>query len=279
MPSISLGAGDRRRTIFTLPETENTSGNSVLALSMPKAGSVLLEQVLRDLCPYVGLSYVSIMATFFNHGVADEDIPAETSEIFVPKGYCYGGFRNWPQSFSIPIVAGSRKILLIRDPRDMLVSHYYSMLLSHPAASNLDEENPDTEEGLNSVARWRRLAEANEINSYVVKAAPVFAQFMQDYRLLCEEHEVRIFRYEDIVFEKRKWIDDLCDWFEWKVPESALDEIAIRHDIVPNTENPDQHVRQVSPGDHTRKLDGPAIGELNNIFSNDMNFFGYPQPA
>ena len=73
------------------------------------------------------------MGEFFNLGIRAPQAPASTSRIFLDRGYCYGGFRFLPESFEIPILGQVKSLLLVRDPRDMLVSHYFSTRSSHPA--------------------------------------------------------------------------------------------------------------------------------------------------
>ena len=94
------------KTIFTLPPTGSRRTNhSVYAFSLPKAGSVLLDSIMRALSAPVGLTYVSIMGEFFHLGLAEQNVPGETSKIFLDHGYCFGGFRSFPQRFEIPNLA------------------------------------------------------------------------------------------------------------------------------------------------------------------------------
>jgi hypothetical protein len=267
LPSILYDDGGRDRVVFTLPEATNTEVNSVLAFAMPKSGSVLLDRILRDLTPQVGLTYVSIMEEFFNLGIPDNLVPPSTAGIFLPKGYCYGGFRYFPRKFEIPIVPKVKKILLIRDPRDMLVSHYYSMLKSHPERGKLVA-------GDNRM-KSRDLANELDIDSYVRRMAKRFNIFLQNYRLLCEKEDVRQYRYEDVIYEKPAWIANMCSYFGWAIPTAVIEEIAKRHDIIPMAEDDNQHIRQVHPGNYKKKLASDTITELTDYFSDTLDFYGY----
>ncbi len=266
LPSVMYGSGANRRVVFELPPAPQNPSSSVLALSMPKAGSVLLDRVLRDLAPHVNLTYVSIMEAFFNEGVADNDIPPETSKTFLPEGYCYGGFRTLPP-FDIPIMPSARKMLLVRDPRDMLTSLYFSLVFSHPEPTNSEK---DTQERATS----RTTAKATAIDEFVLEAG-ASADAYNAFCDLCRDQDIAIFRYEDIVFEKAQWVADICTHFGWNVGPEIRAEIAARHDIVPSVEDHTQHVRQVSPGDHARKLKPETISILNERFAEPMTYFGY----
>ena len=50
----------------------------------------------------------------------------------IVPGRVYGGFRSMPLVFAqSELYRRSRKILLVRDPRDALVSEYFSLAYSH----------------------------------------------------------------------------------------------------------------------------------------------------
>ena len=90
-------------------------------MSLHKAGSTLLYDMLRSLAPEAGLAFVSLQDHFFRAGVAQKDEPPEAASLILPRGYCYGGFRGVPV-FDIPILGTAQVVVLVRDPRDMAVS-------------------------------------------------------------------------------------------------------------------------------------------------------------
>lgn len=97
---------------------------------MIKGGSTLLFDLLTVLAPAAGLTWFSLNDQMFRLGVKEADIPEEASRLFLPQGYCYGGFRDWPPH-DIPILRSARAVWLIRDPHDMIVSLYHSTVASH----------------------------------------------------------------------------------------------------------------------------------------------------
>lgn len=270
LPSVSFKDGDEERVIFTLPPTDRPELPSVTVFAMPKSGSVLLDGIMRMLCDDVGLTYVSIMQEYFTIGLPPAQMPAETSEIFLPKGYCYGGFRHMPMTFDIPIVSQSRPVLLVRDPRDMLVSHYFSLRDSHP--------EPGRALKTASVSMsMRDLARTLDIDDYVMgQAAEQFRSFLAQYRtMLCAKHDVKVYRYEDIIYDKPKWVADLVAHFGWTVSPALIDAIAAHFNVIPDDEKTNHHIRQVHPGNYLKKLKPETIERLNDFFAEDMAFFGY----
>lgn len=291
LPVVRSTVAGSDQVVFTLPPTAAPERDSLVAFALPKAGSVLLDNIMRRLSKDAGLSYVSIMEEYFTLGIPDDGHPPDTSQIFLRRGYCYGGFRYMP-NFSIPILPYVKKILLVRDPRDMLVSHYYSMLKSHPVLNT----------GLDSATRQRELATQLDVDTYVRQTAPAYQMYLSGYRALCTQYgahfyrgqrtpsrllerfwhnsfhgrQIRIYRYEDIVYSKSEWIGDLCWWFKFDASKRYCSEVAGWYHYIPEKENENSHMRQVHPGNHKTKLTKETIQYLTEYFSDDMEFFGYP---
>lgn len=268
LPSIKISDLGEERTIFTLPPASRPELDSVLAFAVPKSGSVMLDNVMKSLSAHTGLTWVSVMAEFFLLGLPGEKAPAETEKIFLPKGYCYGGFRYLPRQYRIPILGKVKTILLVRDPRDMLVSYYYSMQKSHPdmgrALKSSQSELPH-----------RKLSQRMNIDDFVLETKGSFKFWLRDYVELCNRVEIRIYRYEDLIYRKREWVQDLATFFGWKIDPIVASEIAARNDIFPTTENDSVHVRQVHPGNFKTKLKPETVAALNDSFAEEMSYFGY----
>ena len=59
------------------------------------------------------------------------------------------------------------------------------------------------------------------------------------------------------------------------VADDAIVEIAARYDVIPDAESPDQHVRQVHPGNHRKYLSANVIEFLTGYFDPVLRAFGY----
>lgn len=244
---------------------------SVMAFSLAKAGSTLLYNMLTELSGEAGLVYYSVENTLFGQGVGPNERPARVGKIFSPTGYCYGGFRQFPL-YPIPILKGVKSVFLVRDPRDMIVSLYFSLLKSHsiPAPSAMGSAGAEMRKAREKLAAVTPDDFATDaVRNYVKMFEGYLAQGFH-YR-----KNVIVYRYEDVIYEKEAWLKDLCAWYEWQVPEAAIQAVAQRYDIVPDEENAEAHVRQVKPGNYKQHLNDRSVNVINRVLKEYMTMFGY----
>jgi hypothetical protein len=162
----------------------------------------------------------------------------------------------------------NKKFLLIRDPRDVLVSLYFSMAGSHrvPAEGRAREEILKTRElTTGSVGEFA----TSEVLGNIHKR-------YSEYRQFCEQNgDVTVFRYEDVIFDKMGWITRLIELLALAVPSNVARRIADKHDRLPTKERPSENVRQVRPGNWRAHLGKKSAACIEETFSREMAFFGY----
>jgi hypothetical protein len=271
MPTQSAGASlkfEITRTQCRVILPKSTSDRpSVLAFSHHKAGSTMLVGILRELSAAAGVTFLTLPGELFRRGV---DLQAVDLDVTLPdRGYCFGGYRFFPAE-PMPLIDTARAVLLVRDPRDAVVSLYYSARDSHII--------PDAEGTLRSRMLSRRAnAKATPIDQWVIENHGAVIEAMTGYvaQGFPSRPNVAIYRYEDIIFRKRAWIDDMLAWFGWEVPETIVAEVVRRFDVVPKKADPSKHIRQVHPGNHRTALQPATIERLNAAFVHLLNLFGY----
>lgn len=243
------------------------------AFSIHKAGSSLLHGMIDAVCAKVGIPSINIPDTLFNYGIHEEMWCADNAILeLVKPGYVYFGFRVFPKIFADRYIGIKEKksVLLVRDPRDALVSQYFSFGrkdFSHV----LPARNAEA-----LVEKWMTTASLT-IDKYVLSQAQDYLRKMNAYRdLLCLQNEnVLLRRYEDIYYNKVGFIRDTFNHFGICIEKSILDEVAASNDIRPAVEDPSKHIRKGTPGDHKEKLSPQTIRDLNAIFKETAAFFGY----
>ena len=244
---------------------------SVVALSLHKAGSTLLYDLLRGLAPAAGLAFVSLPDHFFAAGLRHREYPPEAASLILPRGYCYGGFRGVP-GFDIPILSTARVVVLVRDPRDMAVSEYHSIARSHIIPAPVQAGAAP-----HFLQRERELVGQRSIDQHAIQAARGIDMRFDRLALLglFWRPNVAVFRYEDVVYRKRDWVAEMCEWFDWDIPQSCRDAIADRHDVVPVNPDPGAHIRQVHPGSHRRELRPETVATIDGILVRWLRLFRY----
>ena len=148
----------------------------------------------------------------------------------------------------------------------MLVSDYFSTAFSHGL--------PQTGVVRQRLIELRNFAEAVGVDEYCLSQAAVFKREFAGYRHLTDS-EIRVYRYEDVVFEKRRWLADMLPYFEVAVPDTAIEGISAAHDVRPELENPNAHIRQVTPGNFRRHLNPATIDILNREFEAELTLHSY----
>jgi hypothetical protein len=269
-PQLTITRGDRSEVIFTLPPPRwrGRSKPSVLYFSLPKTGTVLLGAIMSSLARRAGLSNVSISHVLFSHGLAEAELP-DIGRLFQSTGYCYG-FTGWAEC-ARPLLASYSGVAIIRDPRDTLVSLYFSLRHSHP-----DPVVRGTLTGLQQA--WlaeRARARTLSLDEHVLINARSYGQTLRQYGSLLGCEAIKIYRYEDVVYDKRRWLMDIADHLQWEVSERWLRALLGKVDVFPDQEDENRHIRQVHPGNYLKKLRPETIEQVNDLLREDMALFGY----
>jgi hypothetical protein len=255
--------------VIEIPATPDPAFSSCYVFAFPKSGSVLLNNITHALMGEIGIPIVDIPAFCYMNGIAIGTVLFDIDEIFRPKGYCYSGFRIAPPSMvGVLNQLSGNKILMVRDPRDMLVSLYYSIKFSHPV--------PET-----GTAQFFALVNAlrdstrESIDRFCISNVDIYLNRFRDYLQLLDSNAVKTLRYEDVVFDKLSLARTIRDWFSLDINSTRLNELAERFNVLPRDDRPHEHVRQVHPGDHKRKLQPATIEVLDATLEKFIRRFDY----
>ena len=158
--------------------------------------------------------------------------------------------------------------MLIRDPRDAIVSAYFSFANSHkPPAKGL---------ALEQFNQRREYLKSIDLETYVLEhSRQVKLAFNRYNRYLNKDSLLKVYRYEDIIFDKLNWITDMLQFLNLSLNSNQIKKIASKHDIVPSSEDINQHIRKVKPGDYQDKLSPECIRKLNEILSDVLARYSY----
>ena len=254
---------------FTLPTSKVRDLDSVFVFSHAKAGSTLIMSIVQDICRAIGLAYVDLPGACFDLGIREHSLPASVTDIFKPRGYAYGGYRHLPTGYSIPGLRRHKSILFVRDPRDCVTSLYYSLAYSHvlPEASG---------ELARQLTDQRERVRKQSIDDFTRERMELLMAHMGRYAAELQANpNMRLIRYEESIYVKIALVDRILRHFGWTLDPETIRRIADRHDIRPDRETPDSHIRQVHPGDHRSKLSADLVARINSNYGEILRFFKY----
>jgi len=266
----------RWSTEFALLEGKDISTSthpSIIHMGLNRSASQWIKSVLRRVSETEGLVHVR-----WNEMAFDSSYPfldrlesvEEYQHIFKPRGYLYSAFGGYP--VGIPELPRYKIILAVRDPRDILVSRYYSKAFSH----RLPFEGSDKRD---SVLQERKQARRQSVDEFVLETSDKLQETYTIYldQLLDDHPDVHVARYEDMTADVNAWMESILDYIEISPSQSIKEEILEEAQSVQNKKREDvnSHIRKGQPGDYKHKLSPSTISKLNKKFSQILSHLNY----
>lgn len=242
----------------SIPISDN---NSVLFFTSHKCASTLINNILTDVSILNNLIPIRL-ANFLPGAGRDKSLFNQKflNSAFKDKGYYYGAFR---MLYDIPHLEKYKIILVLRDPRDVLTSHYFSTAFNHPLARN-------------KTILERDLALNMSIDEYVLKYSDSFLKVYEDYMTkLSGLSNVLFLKYEDMITNFEPWINRLALHINVDPNSSVIQNYISQTSFVVTKEDKNSFVRNIKSGDHLNKLSPETIKILNERFDKVLKFYGY----
>jgi Sulfotransferase domain len=273
----------RRLPMLFRKKWRNPSRN-IIAYTIHKAGSMVLHRVLKDICELNRIRYYSPNES---RTMLPFDRMFAGHEFIAKKRGCFGPIR-----FFVPTkaIAEASVILHLRDPRDVLVSMFYSYCYMH--AGEIEAHTGYRKE----------VAEAGIDRFVLDMVGEPFYGYRGDYgigsrykrhvgtlrdryerylsELLRRRNTISV-SYEEMVLSFPSWLERIVAAFDLIDPEETRAVVAARHanSVAAGEEDAWSHKRKVTPGDHREKLQLETIRQLDQIFAPVLDKLGYSAPA
>lgn len=238
----------------------NQNLSPVILLTVHKAASSLLSVRLTPFFRNRGYEVADISSYFARTGISKRDYfiqsESQRKSVFCAPGVFHCAIR-WEVEIPCPQLA--RIILVLRDPRDVLVSHFFSTKYSHPVL------NPE-------FFVFKEKSENLGIDEYVKWIAPDFLRRYLHYIKLMKSENVLFLKYENLITEPRRFEKDIAEFVKLSCNPG---EIVSEADFEVNKEDPSSHKRQVKSGDHRNKLKPETINWLTDYFKEVLDTLEY----
>ena len=172
------------------------------------------------------------------------------------KGFIFGPIRKFQRFDKIE---NFKVILLLRDPRDVLVSHFYSTMVSHP---------------INSIKmiEKREYFKNKSIDNYVVDRSNWLLQIYQGYMNNLKNYHY--IQYENLIQDSQKIIRELLKYLEISLDENIINFLSKELES-PKVEDVKKHKRSGKAGQYGSHLKKETIEKLNNQFKNVLVNFDF----
>jgi len=163
-----------------------------------------------------------------------------------------------------------KHIFFLRDPRDVLISSYYSFGYSHPA--------PPGEKQQQRFYQNREKIQTQRIDFYVRDAAvnwlvPIYNKYQH---LLETSDNYLYLTYDEFKDDTTDFIYKIANFLEIDVPEEEVKQIA--NEASPIQENQDitQHKRSGKSQQFLEELNSDTIQYLNETFADILSYWKFP---
>lgn len=244
-----------------------TTNPSIIWFTTHKCASVYATEILQKLAHDLGMTYVNYEGDLWEAGrslgklISGND-HEKINNMFKTTGHIYGPFRQY---YPIIEMEKYKVIVMLRDPRDVLTSLYFSLAYSHGIP---ESQKTEIESAIED-------ARNKNIDDLVLEHFPwLSTKYNQYEKYLLAKKNVLLLKYEDMVTNFAVWLSEMFKHLGIKPSEQIIKELIdeakfeVKEDIY-------SHKRQVKPGDHRRKLQVNTIKQLNLELQDILNIHGW----
>ena len=280
-----LGSRTPRNLLMLLGTKWRHPERNIIAFTTHKAGSMVLHRILKDICELNRIRYYSPneskSALPFDRVFRGQDFIAK-------RRGCFGPIRFFVPTASLEEAS---IILHLRDPRDVLVSMFYSYCFMHAGEieRHTGYRREVAEAGIDKFvldmvgeAFYHYRGDYGIGSRYKQHVGTVLDRYQRYLEEIFPRPNAIVVSYEEMVLSFPSWLGKIIAAFDLANPEETRTVVEARHaNSVAAEEQEDvwSHKRKVTPGDHREKLQPDTIRLLDEIFAPVLEKLGYSGPA
>ena len=260
MPATTCDSVYRNSASVSTPSTRH---QGIIVHALHKSATMFLHSFFQE------LSARSNRA-FFSPNLPDDGRFPDLDDL--PSRFCQCPVRSFKIDNELERSARIQHIFHLRDPRDILVSEYFSIAFIHPLQTE-------------KLRQRRAAAQKMTVDEYVLhqpdfSESPLELEFVPLMQRVRDPHETDIFvKYETMVTRFHQWALAVVKPFGFRSSQWTTAGLAwkYRREFKPgrNSQGKLSHKRQITPGDFRRKLAPETVEVLNRRFATILDAFAY----
>ena len=184
---------------------------------------------------------------------------------------------SYPTYLTIPKPEKYKTFFIARDPRDIVVSFYFSTKYSHSLVAYIPKMRKDLEQlslkdGLKySIDRLEDMGLFAALQSWLKRADT-------------EEKNIKVFHYEDLASDNKAFLKNMLDFLEIDMPEEGFSQLYDRHQFKRYTQGRDRgeedinsHYRKGESGDWKNYFDESILAYFKQVTKDSIGRLVYPE--
>jgi|AntRauTorckE5430_2_1112549.scaffolds.fasta_scaffold00982_6 hypothetical protein len=239
-----------------------TSQKSILFFTVHKCASTLVVKIIRELSEKMNIIPIDLDGFIITHENNNEAVFEDDNflkQIFVSEGFYYGALRYFRR---VPNINNYNIFLMLRDPRDVLTSMYFSMAYSHTIFDK-------------KMINYRQSVRDMSIDEFVLFNMGGYNKKYNEYiNELMGKENVLFLKYEQMVTDFPTWLNEMSSSLGI-YDEEIIDRLIDENSFQKKKEDIHSHVRNIHPGDHKIKLKAETIEILNKEFASVLKALDY----
>jgi hypothetical protein len=254
--------------------------HDIAVFTLHKSASMFIHRQCEVLCQLAGLPYHSPNVP--GSGLNARRLLTDPS-VWHSRHGCFAPLRFY---IDLPHRENYQILLHLRDPRDVLVSMFYSYCFIHAG-----EIAPDTgyrhevaARGIDAFVLAKSTGDSGTVpgdygtGGHVEDLIGNLPRRYRDYlEQLLGKPNVTWVKYEEMVSDYRGWLTKFIQPFAIRDERGVIERLVAQSaEFFPKrSQDAMSHVRHVAPGDHRAKLKPETIARLNEIYADVLAALGY----
>ncbi|MCV0428445.1 MAG: sulfotransferase domain-containing protein [Roseibium sp.] len=233
-----------------------TEKQSIIFFGLARGGSSVTCDIVGNLALAAGMKWLDVGKELYDQGIPLSEAANMNKDHFPETGHFIGPFREVPKWLLEKDLSKFKIVIVTRDPRDCVVSHYFAMRHYHSVF--VPGQKTDFSQ------KGRELGK--ELDEYVLdEAAPYEMTSLNLITLARKYPESLLFRYEDIYDLGERWvylINELLGILDDRIPLNIVGKAHFKAE----KEDVNVHKRKGTPGDFREKLKAETQAMLTKTF-------------